>query len=1096
MADILGTNGGDSVTVSVANGSSSPTDIVVSIEGGGVGTSGEQVNNINLYDGNDSISIDGLSLEVLATDGYINLGAGNDDLVIGDNNKIGGYITSSGDRNSISIGDNVTLDTNIFEGDSSVATNISFGAADGQGGYTSNTLHIGQDVRIDGGIAVGSYGYSLDGNYISVGSESKIYGSISAQPYKTTISLADSVTIAGEIDFNVLDGFSASELVIGNHSSVGDSIQFTGQQNTVSIGSDVSISGDVNFAVPYSSGGNNGVTESSLAGLELSVGDRVSVNGDFSLSSFHSDYDSTVAVGDKVSIGDNFLLTKSFYGNGGADTVYIGENASINEVFAVGRLFNPSGADVNVKIGAGSTIGSNFTDTSYGSGPGAVLVTLEDDVYIGGQFEGNDGLDIEAFTSLGDRVTVTGGINLNGGHDTIIIGDDVSLGSLYTEAKVNVGTSVGPGGVEITITDSIKIGDNVTIDSNEVWGDASLYHYLSPSYYKAYIDALDFGGRSIHIGVNALIEGGVDFDSIGDNGFEFTIGDGSSIAGNLESDVIYNTVESGNYGGTTLGGEGAVVSLGDNMVVGGYVSFLSGHTAMKLNIGENSRIGENNDSVNNPYGNRHAIEFEGEGAELTIGSGTTIHGFVSSNGERVDYPPAPGNPSAGLTNGRDSGMKISVGSDVSIDGAVYLSELGYSIRSGLGLDNAIIGDNAVFGDNLRVNGAFDAGYGSDTVKIGENARIQEFVKSDAGDHLPGNVGSSIEIGDGGLIGQYAHFDRGDDTLKLGDNNTVLGEISLYAGADVIQFGNASGGFSLAGSFDAGGDDDRLDIVGSNNYFDQSVSGGGGFDTLGLAKGTTVLDADGDSVVVGNGVDYSAINSGEEWTLTLLGGDVATVNYWEFIEEAPDNVVCFTEKTRILTDKGEVAAINLSVGDLVETYDNGLQPVRWVGIRSYSAADIQKNPTLAPVLIKAGALGQGLPKNDLMVSQQHRVLINSRMARRMFNQADVLVAAKQLIALEGISILYDASDVTYVHFMCDNHELVWSDGTLAETLLLGDQALASLPDAAKDEIHLIFGGSINMSNVRQPVRPLIKGSHMRKAAFRMNKNGRLPVEMTF
>ena len=70
---------------------------------------------------------------------------------------------------------------------------------------------------------------------------------------------------------------------------------------------------------------------------------------------------------------------------------------------------------------------------------------------------------------------------------------------------------------------------------------------------------------------------------------------------------------------------------------------------------------------------------------------------------------------------------------------------------------------------------------------------------------------------------------------------------------------------------------------------------------------------------------------------------------------------------------------------------------------------------------------------LRVSPQHRVLVRSKTAQRMFGTDEVLVAAKQLVLLDGIDIAEDVESAEYFHILFDRHEVVISNG--AETTSL-------------------------------------------------------------
>ncbi len=141
--------------------------------------------------------------------------------------------------------------------------------------------------------------------------------------------------------------------------------------------------------------------------------------------------------------------------------------------------------------------------------------------------------------------------------------------------------------------------------------------------------------------------------------------------------------------------------------------------------------------------------------------------------------------------------------------------------------------------------------------------------------------------------------------------------------------------------------------------------------------------------------------------------------------------CFTAGTMIMTDQGERPVESLKPGDLVETLDHGLQPVRWIGCSLTDATAKH-----APVVIRANALGND---RELRVSPQHRILIEGWQAELHFGQRQVLVPAKHLI--NGKTIFQEpAGKVDYYHLMFDHHEIIWSDGLLSESFFPGDHIL--------------------------------------------------------
>lgn len=200
------------------------------------------------------------------------------------------------------------------------------------------------------------------------------------------------------------------------------------------------------------------------------------------------------------------------------------------------------------------------------------------------------------------------------------------------------------------------------------------------------------------------------------------------------------------------------------------------------------------------------------------------------------------------------------------------------------------------------------------------------------------------------------------------------------------------------------------------------------------------------------------------------------------------VPCFTSGTMIATPDGLRAVDDLQVGDLVMTADNGPQAIRWIKARKVHRWALSAAEKLRPVRIKAGALGAGCPETDLLVSQQHRMLVRSRIAERMFEEAEVLVAAKHLIGLPGIELAEDVTEVTYLHFLCDRHEVVFANGAPTESLYAGPMAMKALGDEAVAEILGLFPelgqmGSFGLT----PARVLVKGREGRNMAERHAKN---------
>lgn len=189
-------------------------------------------------------------------------------------------------------------------------------------------------------------------------------------------------------------------------------------------------------------------------------------------------------------------------------------------------------------------------------------------------------------------------------------------------------------------------------------------------------------------------------------------------------------------------------------------------------------------------------------------------------------------------------------------------------------------------------------------------------------------------------------------------------------------------------------------------------------------------------------------------------------------------LCLAAGMRVSTMAGNRAAGRLVPGDLVRTRDHGFQPLRWIGRQRIGRAALAANSRLGPVRIAMGALGDGIPRRDLLVSRQHRMLVSSRIAQRMFGAAEVLIPAIRLVGLPGITLDRSARPVTYIHLLFDQHEVIFAEGAPTESLLLGPEARATIPAPALDEIFAIFP---DLRDHDQPPSPALQvpANHLQK-----------------
>ena len=133
--------------------------------------------------------------------------------------------------------------------------------------------------------------------------------------------------------------------------------------------------------------------------------------------------------------------------------------------------------------------------------------------------------------------------------------------------------------------------------------------------------------------------------------------------------------------------------------------------------------------------------------------------------------------------------------------------------------------------------------------------------------------------------------------------------------------------------------------------------------------------------------------------------------------------CYLAGTRIRTNRGEILIEHLAIGDKVVTLDGSAKPVKWIGRRTYTAADAAGNNDLTPILIKQGSIGGNVPSRDLYVSPMHALFFD-----------DVLVPAEYLVNGESVVRCLEIDPVRYFHIELDQHDIIFAEGAPAETFV--------------------------------------------------------------
>lgn len=348
-----------------------------------------------------------------------------------------------------------------------------------------------------------------------------------------------------------------------------------------------------------------------------------------------------------------------------------------------------------------------------------------------------------------------------------------------------------------------------------------------------------------------------------------------------------------------------------------------------------------------------------------------------------------------------------------------------------------------------------------------------------------NYGATLEVS-GGTVSQ-ALILKGEDTVFAGG---VVSAATLENAADlVISSGGAVHGVNLAAYYGgsetvlAGGSADTT-LIGAGSVVlvsaggsvaDMTVSSGAlhlgsgaiasgfiDFETMSsrlIIDGTAMPGATISGFVSGRIIDLTSIASGTArlgagnvlsvtegahvYTLQLdpranyAGATFSTVASGGGLVLSTSQPACFLGGTLIATEDGDVPVEALVPGRRVRTADGALLPVGWLGVSTVAMRFMDPLRAL-PIRIRAGALGDGLPARDLLLSPGHAVLIDG-----------LLVHAGALV--NGVTIVREPwmpERFRYYHVELPTHAVLLAEGAPSESYLDGAEPMLFDNEAAR------------------------------------------------
>ncbi|PSL18174.1 Hint domain-containing protein [Shimia abyssi] len=299
-----------------------------------------------------------------------------------------------------------------------------------------------------------------------------------------------------------------------------------------------------------------------------------------------------------------------------------------------------------------------------------------------------------------------------------------------------------------------------------------------------------------------------------------------------------------------------------------------------------------------------------------------------------------------------------------------------------------------------------------------------------------------------------------------DEDVVGGLISTSGNANVDIFG-----FEVEGTWTA-----------------ETITGAYGSQLVINSAGNWVYQADNSNATI------QALDDGETlvevFTVTSTSGTTTVTITINGTTDPP----CFVRGTLVETPAGARAVEELQAGDWVLTRDQGPQQIRWIGASAVDTRNKERAEQLRPVRIRAGAFGPGVPERDLLVSPQHRILIDRPDMDLLFGASEVLCAAHHLV--NGFSIVQEPGDlVIYHHLLFDAHQVVMSSGCASESFFPGHVGMDRFHDSTREELFSLFPELRALpESYGPPARQVLRAYEARLVRDRLVPDVQAPVRM--
>jgi Hint domain len=324
-------------------------------------------------------------------------------------------------------------------------------------------------------------------------------------------------------------------------------------------------------------------------------------------------------------------------------------------------------------------------------------------------------------------------------------------------------------------------------------------------------------------------------------------------------------------------------------------------------------------------------------------------------------------------------------------------------------------------------GTISGGYAAVQFGYGYSDRLIDapgamFVGKVSGGNAIGSTAvSTLELASGASTGTLAglgvgtgFYDFAAITVDPGANWSLTGASTLAAGATLTDAGNLTLASALAGT-------GTIAFAGSGVVLTVEPGDAPAPTLAGFNNNTLALLGVHETI---SGFAGGKLTLGGSSAITLsIAGSYSTANFHAAYANGQTVLTaCYAEGTAIETGHGPVPVQHLRPGMHLRTASGALRPLRWLGHRRHTDAEVAARDELRPVRLAAGCLGNDLPTRDLRLSPEHALLLDG-----------VLVPAIQLLGLPGIT-QEPPEAVTYYHVELDTHDAILAEGIAAETYI--------------------------------------------------------------